>query len=157
MRKKVIYPVKRGQKCIKNIQSLTISSQKFVHVSFFLYLCARKLFNLYIFVHMFYNEKSKQIIDGLCFQMRVFFAQYNCSVEYRDTPRKALIMYAASGNLLYGYEFYTDMSGELTSIKCIGKNLEKDVMGMQNSGKIFELPIKRIDTSDFPGSVMVYI
>ncbi len=106
---------------------------------------------------MFYNENSKQIIDGLYLQMTDFIPKYHCRVERIESPKKALLMYTASGYLIYGYEFYTGTSGELTSVKCIGKNLEKEVVAMQQSGLIFKWPIKRIDTSDFPESVMVYI
>lgn len=102
-----------------------------------------------------YDSNALAIIYGLYTQIRIFMPQYGGYAELEDTPLYTLKAYGRSGGLVYGYEFHSNMFGQLMSIRCFGSNMQKDLDGMRMSNQIFNLPISDIDTSDYPNSVMV--
>lgn len=106
---------------------------------------------------MYYNQETNEVIASIYQQMAPFMSQYGGYAKMEENQYKTIYAFAWNGSLAYGYEFHANAFGVLRSIKCFGLNLQKEMSAMKVSRNIFGFHISRIDESNFPNSITVYL
>ncbi len=108
---------------------------------------------------MDYSPLANLIINNLYSQMQNFMPQYYGGYVEKEElcSTTSILAYDRNDMLIFGYEFHTDQTGNISAVSCFGQKAKDEYPAMKASGKIFGLPISKFDLSDFPKIVKVYI